>query len=97
MHMYTRICPVCGKPFSPKTYRHIFCHRRCFKLDYRKRMKEEHFPVFNCPNCGTKTELDFSPQKNESIWEKYKCPICGYNNLEDCIDALAALKKGLLD
>lgn len=74
-----RRCPVCGKKFIPKTYRHIHCHRKCFKKEYRMKIKALGKPSFNCPKCNITQKLDFCPKSSFFKWKKYKCPNCGYS------------------
>lgn len=73
-----RICKICGKRFLSRTYRHIYCHRECFKAAYKKGLKSTDHPIFVCPNCGEKIKLDFHPRSSFIKWQKYKCPNCGY-------------------
>ena len=82
--MYTTvkiICPTCKEKFLPKSERNIYCCRRCFKKNHyeRKRLEElnnKKFPIFFCPSCGKKIELDFDPIKDERKWAKFCCPSC---------------------
>jgi DNA-directed RNA polymerase subunit RPC12/RpoP len=74
-------CLSCGKPFIPKHARHCFCSRRCF-WDNQKALNKA-LPQFICPDCKTKTDLDFSPKKNKEKWHKFICPVCGYKVAED--------------
>ena len=81
--MQKRICPICGELFTPKTKKHIFCKRKCYKISYRKQKNIQNFPKFICPQCKTKIELNFHPKNNNSAWEKFQCPICNYNPSKD--------------
>lgn len=78
-------CPVCGTVFPKKTKDHMFCKRRCFKIDYARRKREEkndesHFPQFCCPDCGKITQLDFNVKKEPGKWIGFHCPHCAYQN-----------------
>ena len=103
--MTKRICPVCGNPFEQRNKNHVFCNRRCFKIEYRKRINQESFPEFICPQCKTKTELDFHPMDSETAWVDFQCPICGYTPMNDSDvklettmeTTISIIKKGLLD
>lgn len=81
-----RKCKHCGKSFVPKSARHIFDSRRCFKLaDYRrhKDITKNKFPIFKCPSCDNVITLDFNPVKKPETWLKFKCPHC--NTLMICV------------
>jgi len=81
-------CPICGTQFEQKTYRHIYCCRKCFKKGYRKKMKESQNPLFTCPNCGKSVKLDFSPIQKFKKWRAFSCS-CGYR-------PYALIKKSLV-
>jgi len=76
------ICPMCGTEFERKTYRHVYCKRKCFLGDYYTKLKQSDYPSFLCPKCKTRTKLDFHPRKSRSKWEDYQCPSCGYKNTD---------------
>jgi predicted RNA-binding Zn-ribbon protein involved in translation (DUF1610 family) len=76
-------CLVCGTLFEPKTKNHIFCKRRCFKIDYNKRLREKNLggsPNFLCPKCEKITKIKFDPRKNAKKWNDFTCSHCGYKN-----------------
>ena len=73
------ICPQCKKEFEKKTARHTYCCRACFKICYNRKQRLERSPTFVCPQCGNKTQLDFSPIRNASKWFNFKCDFCGYS------------------
>lgn len=70
-------CITCGKKFKPKSYRHKFCCRRCFKIEARRKKNKETFPHYICPHCETKTKLTFSPKKDILKLSSFICPCCG--------------------
>ena len=78
------ICPVCGTSFVKKTKNHVFDKRRCFKIDYNRRLRKgsgpKVYPNFLCPKCGELTKLDFNPKKNAVKWNNFICPSCNYKN-----------------
>ena len=79
-------CPVCKTKFTPKTKNHTFCKRRCFKIDYNKRLQKKNLgknPSFLCPKCEKVTKLNFNPKKNTKEWRNFKCSFCGYKNSFD--------------
>ena len=77
-------CPICGTIFTKKTKNHRFCVRKCFKIDYNRRLKEEaisnKYPSFVCPKCNKAIELEFAPKKDIKKWSDFLCPFCGYKN-----------------
>lgn len=77
-------CPVCGTMFTKKTKNHTFDKRKCFKIAYNRKLKEEatssKCPSFICPECGKMTKLEFTPKKNIKKWSDFLCPFCGYKN-----------------
>ena len=77
------ICPVCKTKFTPKTKNHTFCKRKCFKIDYNRRLREKNLggnPSFLCPRCKKLTKLDFNPKKNTLKWNNFICPNCNFKN-----------------
>ena len=77
-------CPVCGTIFPKKTKNHVFCKRKCFKIDYNRRSKKEanstEYPSFLCLKCGKRTKLEFNPKKDIKEWSDFVCSRCGYKN-----------------
>lgn len=76
-------CKNCGKPFTPKSEKNIFCSRKCFKQDYYYREKERNddtgFPMYRCPDCGQVIEMEVHPIRNNFEWlewRKVPCPGC---------------------
>lgn len=74
-------CKTCGKRFLPKSEKNIFCERKCFKKDFYHRKKAEElqdkkFPVFLCPSCNKKIEIDFDPVIESLRWSYFSCPAC---------------------
>lgn len=73
-------CKTCKKKFLPKSERNVFCTRKCFKKDFYHRKKElendSKFPIFVCPSCKHRIELDFDPVKYLKRWEHFACPFC---------------------
>jgi len=67
----------------PRTKHHLYCTRKCFKKDYRKKQKEETLPLFVCPNCGNVVRLKFQPRENYQLWRNFHCPNCGYSNTDN--------------
>lgn len=89
MHIKKRKCPTCGISFVPKSEKNIFHNRRCFKKNYYHRKKAEElsnikFPVFLCPNCGSKIALLFDPVKEYQKWAKFSCPHCSVLMISVC-------------
>lgn len=74
---------ICKKRFIPKTYRHVFCSRKCFKLEYKNSMKENKYPLFICPNCRKKIKLDFHPRSSFIKWKKFKCEYCDFTPMAE--------------
>lgn len=72
------VCKTCQKMFMPKSGRNIFCNRKCFKKDFAKRVPEgcKKFPIFLCPNCNERIELDFDPTVKSNQWLDFRCPLC---------------------
>ena len=82
-------CKTCKKSFLTKNNKKIFCTRKCFKKNYYHRKKAEElsnikFPVFLCPNCGKKIELNFDPVKDHRKWTKFSCPNCNVLMINVC-------------
>lgn len=73
-------CLVCGTVFTPKTYRHVCCKRKCFIEHFKRKQKQGRFPNYICPKCKKPIQLDFFPKMNRYKWEHFKCPLCGYSN-----------------
>lgn len=74
---------TCGNLFSPRTYKHNFCCRKCFVIYYRKQSKIEDFPEYICTHCGHKTKLKFHPKNDMKKWSNFKCPKCKFNKNKD--------------
>jgi transcription initiation factor IIE alpha subunit len=55
----------------------MFCYRACF-IDYHRQQRLA-YPLFICPECESKIELDFAPRRNKEKWHGFFCPTCGYN------------------
>lgn len=72
-------CAECGEMFEPKTYRHIFHARKCFRTFNRRKKLMDEGTYFACPDCGKRTKLKFDPRKNGEKWRKFHCPFCGYS------------------
>ena len=70
-------CLKCGKGFLAKTYRHLFCSRKCFMKNYRSKQKEDKYPSYICEACKARVTLKFHPKANEKKWLSYVCPNCG--------------------
>lgn len=79
-------CKNCQKIFTPKCAKNVFCCRKCFKQDFHKRVKknDNKFPAFICPNCKTRTILDFDPTQKGSKWLKFTCPNCNVLTINIC-------------
>jgi len=73
-------CKVCNKTFIQKTYKHCFCSRKCFYIDYNKNKKKKQYPDFVCPECKNKTRLTFYPFVSRVKWSNFKCPFCKKSN-----------------
>ena len=71
-----KICPQCGKLFTPKTGRQIFHRRKCYMLSYRSKEKEQKYPLWICPKCKEKIQLTFHPKMNHEKFKNLKCPKC---------------------
>ncbi len=86
--MVKRKCrrPTCKVIFKPRTWRHEFCSRKCFKEMYKEVEKERRkkFPDFKCPECGLVQKLTFYPKKNMKSWYELRCQGvgCGFSNME---------------
>lgn len=74
----TVACHQCGKSFLPRTKKHSFCCKKCYRQFYWQK-KEKISPFFVCPRCRNKTKLDFDPKKKFKKFENFVCPYCGYN------------------
>jgi DNA-directed RNA polymerase subunit RPC12/RpoP len=75
MPLNKRKCLICGQEFSPKTYRHVFCSRKCSNKNRLEKDKSS-FPSLICQNCGERFKLDFDPKKNIRELERVVCPHC---------------------
>ena len=74
-------CQTCQIPFMPVSEKNVFCSRKCFKKAFYHRQKAKEleackFPIFTCPSCGEKIELDFDPVKENYKWLRFTCPKC---------------------
>ena len=83
------LCKQCKISFTPKTIRHIFCVRRCFKIfdcnvQKNKRKNENKFPVFHCPSCKNAISLNFNPITRPQKWRHFKCPHCNTLMINVC-------------
>jgi C4-type Zn-finger protein len=87
-----KICPVCGKFFIPKTYRHTFCSKKCFYKDYQSKNKSNEYPDYICPECGIKTRLTFFPRVSRVKWSKFVCPGCNIKNSDDDYQEIQSIK-----
>jgi len=73
-----RKCLRCGKAFSPKNDKHLFCIRTCYRKYYWAKVeKSNSFPKIICPHCNNKTELTFNPMKNYVKFRHVCCQHCG--------------------
>jgi hypothetical protein len=79
-------CETCGTRFISKSYRNIYCSRKCFKTAYHNAMKVTQHPSFICPECGAFKKLDFHPKSSFNKWKKFKCDCCGYKPFTDLVD-----------
>lgn len=83
MHI-EKVCKVCGIPFIAKRENQQFCKRKCFRIDYSRRTRENNavkrFPIYKCPACGHVHELDYSPAKDQKRWSKFSCEKCKITN-----------------
>ncbi len=77
MLMTTKKCLNCGKTFYPRTYKHSFCCKKCYRKHYWL-SKEKNYPVFICPKCRERIKLSFDPKKKFRELETTVCPNCGY-------------------
>jgi len=75
-------CPECGQSFTPKTFHHTYCKRKCFKTSYLRGLKVSTFPIFVCPQCKLRIKLNFYPKLNKRKWTEFECERCGYRDLE---------------
>lgn len=76
---------ACGSLFIKKHKRHQYCSRKCFKTTYMKKLKQHEingFPLFICPRCKGKIQLDFFPKQNNEKWQKLGCPFCDYKRID---------------
>ena len=71
-------CLKCDALFAPRTYKHLFCCRKCYITTYRSKMKEEKYPSYVCQLCGTRIQLNFYPKINFKKWELLKCTKCNH-------------------
>lgn len=85
-------CPVCSKVFTPKTYKHCFCTRKCFYINYKRNQKSKQYPNYICPDCGTKTRLTFFPRLSRAKWSKFKCPNCSKENSDNDYQEIKSIK-----
>lgn len=82
-----RKCDFCGSLFIPDRLRNIFCCRKCFRAHYRVTKKAMEItiilPVFACPFCHKKTQLEFDPRTtaNYERWAHFKCPSCHHERI----------------
>lgn len=85
MHI-EKICKVCGIPFIARRENQQFCRRKCFRIDYSRRTRENNairrFPTYRCPNCGHMHILAYSPAKEQKRWEEFSCEGCEITNEE---------------
>ena len=70
-------CLMCPNGFIPRTYRHKYCCRRCFKKHEKRESKRSRFPFYVCQVCGFKIQLGFFPIQNTERLKNTVCPKCG--------------------
>ena len=46
----------------------------------KKKKSDTRFPMFMCPQCRVKVQLDFDPLKCPLEWHLFKCTACGYHD-----------------
>ena len=88
----TKRCPICSNVFIQKTYRHCFCSRECFYINYNRKNKKKQYPDYVCTDCGTKTRLTFFPRVSRAKWSKFKCPGCNNGNNYDDYQKIKSIK-----
>jgi endogenous inhibitor of DNA gyrase (YacG/DUF329 family) len=77
------ICSSCGKEFDAHKKNQRFCSRRCFKKDYSQKTKKANEamsrrrPVYKCPVCGEKHQMEFDPIRRADLYDQLVCPFCG--------------------
>ena len=49
----------------------------------KKRAGNTIFPVFFCPHCRVKVQLDFDPLVCPEKWHLFYCPTCNWHNPDD--------------
>lgn len=81
-----RKCLRCGRVFTPKTYRHLYCRRKCYMRTYHELAKGHKYPDYVCPNCGYKTKLTFNIKKKYQRWINFSCPNCGTKTIENVLN-----------
>ena len=53
------------------------------RKENKKRANNTIFPVFFCPHCRVRVQLDFDPLKCPFKWHKFHCPDCNWHNPDD--------------
>jgi len=72
------VCPICKKKFIKKKTNQRLCSTKCYRIHYKTSRKESEYPFFICPDCNTKTSLDFLPNRKRLMWSEFMCPKCGF-------------------
>ena len=80
--------PNCNNIFEQRHYKHIFCSRKCFIVNWRKSLKSSKYPIFKCPECGKVTQLDFHPISSKQKWLVFKCDECGYQPMGGLLERI---------
>lgn len=61
-----------------------------------RRKDNKGFPLFICPKCRVKVQLDFDPLKFPLEWHIFSCPGCEYHNEHDDYIAIETIKLTFL-
>lgn len=67
-----KLCPICGKSFTPRRVHQLYCSSACRKKNYQLRQKAAKQSLCQpkiCPACG----VEFTPTNNR---QKYCSPLC---------------------
>jgi hypothetical protein len=71
---HAAVCAACGRPFTPKQRRSMFCSRPCRQRAYRHRVQPPPHREATCAACGHA----FTPRRRNSRFCSTDCRLRAY-------------------
>ena len=83
-----KTCPVCGIEFFATNKNQRYDKRKCFKVVYNQKIREERRKerlnptraLRTCEFCGLSYHIPFDPVKQHKLFDEFCCVHCGVSN-----------------